>query len=219
MAVSGKTTPDEIPYFLDDDNPPNMATVTKAMADRVQVLLPSGTMKGDATLAKDGTLTIGAKAITLAKLAEAVTQALVPVSAVIGLRTTAIPSGFLLCDGSAVSRTTYAALFAAIGTEEGAGDGSTTFNLPDYRGRLLAGKGTHADVNALTDNDGLAVGSRTPKHPHEKGTLATGLPNKGIEVAAGTPLGINSNEHIHPITGSTASASGAYAVVNWIIKT
>ena len=49
------------------------------------------------------------------------------------------PTGFLLCQGQAVSRTTYAALFAAIGTTYGAGDGSTTFNLPDGRGRALIG--------------------------------------------------------------------------------
>lgn len=47
------------------------------------------------------------------------------------------PIGFLKCNGAAVSRTTYAALFAAIGTTYGAGDGSTTFNLPDLRGEFL----------------------------------------------------------------------------------
>lgn len=51
----------------------------------------------------------------------------------------AAPSGFLLCAGQAVSRTTYAALFAVISTVYGAGDGSTTFNLPDLRGRAVAG--------------------------------------------------------------------------------
>jgi len=50
------------------------------------------------------------------------------------------PTGYLLCYGQAVSRTTYAALFAAIGTAYGTGDGSTTFNLPDLRGRVAAGK-------------------------------------------------------------------------------
>ena len=50
------------------------------------------------------------------------------------------PDGFLLCYGQAVSRSTYADLFAAIGTTYGAGDGSTTFNLPDLRGRVAAGK-------------------------------------------------------------------------------
>lgn len=51
----------------------------------------------------------------------------------------AAPSGFLICAGQAVSRTAYAALFAVIGTTYGAGDGSTTFNLPDLRGRTVAG--------------------------------------------------------------------------------
>jgi microcystin-dependent protein len=51
------------------------------------------------------------------------------------------PSGFLLEDGSAVSRSTYASLFAAIGTTYGAGDGGTTFNLPDSRGRFTIGAG------------------------------------------------------------------------------
>lgn len=50
------------------------------------------------------------------------------------------PQGWLMCDGTAVSRTTYAALFAAIGTAFGSGDGSSTFNLPDFRGRFLRGR-------------------------------------------------------------------------------
>ena len=53
--------------------------------------------------------------------------------------TAQIPSGYLLCNGAAISRTDYAALFAAIGTIYGTGDGSTTFNLPDFRGKFLRG--------------------------------------------------------------------------------
>lgn len=49
-----------------------------------------------------------------------------------------VPSGYLLCDGRALSRTTYAALYAAIGTTHGSGDGSTTFNIPDARGYTSA---------------------------------------------------------------------------------
>jgi microcystin-dependent protein len=52
----------------------------------------------------------------------------------------AAPGGWLLCAGQAVSRTAYAALFAVVGTTFGAGDGSTTFNVPDLRGRVPAGK-------------------------------------------------------------------------------
>jgi microcystin-dependent protein len=63
---------------------------------------------------------------------------------------TALPGGWLWCDGAAVSRTTYAALFAAIASAFGAGDGSTTFNTPDLRGRVAAGK----------DNMGQGAASR-----------------------------------------------------------
>ena len=63
----------------------------------------------------------------------------IPPGAIIDYAGTVAPSEWLLCDGSARSRTTYASLFAAIGTRFGAGDGSTTFNLPDARGRVTAG--------------------------------------------------------------------------------
>ena len=53
---------------------------------------------------------------------------------------TTAPAGYLLCFGQAISRTDYAGLFAAVGTVHGAGNGSTTFNVPDLRGRVAAGK-------------------------------------------------------------------------------
>jgi len=56
--------------------------------------------------------------------------------------TTAIPSGWILCDGSAVNRIDYGALFSVIGTFWGAGDGSTTFNLPPLTDRFLVGAGS-----------------------------------------------------------------------------
>jgi len=73
------------------------------------------------------------------------------------------PTGWLLCFGQAISRTTYATLFAVVGTTYGAGDGSSTFNLPDLRGRTIAGKddmgGSSADrltnQSGGLDGDGL----------------------------------------------------------------
>lgn len=65
--------------------------------------------------------------------------ALLPVGLVLPYAGSSAPSGYLLCYGQAVSRTTYASLFAAIGSTYGSGDGSTTFNLPDLRGRVVAG--------------------------------------------------------------------------------
>ena len=66
------------------------------------------------------------------------------------------PSGWLLCYGQAISRTTYADLFTAIGTVYGTGDGSSTFNLPDLRGRVVAGQDDMggSSANRLTDQTG-----------------------------------------------------------------
>lgn len=79
-------------------------------------------------------------AITLAKLAAAIRDSLVPAGVLAPYAGSAAPTGWLLCHGQAVNRTTFAALFAVLGTTYGAGDGSTTFNLPDMRGRVVAGK-------------------------------------------------------------------------------
>jgi len=73
-------------------------------------------------------------------------SSLAPTAAVLPYAASTAPDGWLLCNGSAVSRTTYAALFAAIGTSYGSGDGSTTFNLPDYRWTFLRGAGANISV-------------------------------------------------------------------------
>ena len=74
---------------------------------------------------------------------------------------TSTPSGYLACDGAAVSRSTYADLFAAIGTTWGTGNGSSTFNVPDLRAMFLRGTGTHgtADMAKGTDFSAPAVGT------------------------------------------------------------
>lgn len=73
----------------------------------------------------------------------------VPTGSMFPYAAASAPSGFLLCDGSAVSRTTNATLFGIIGTTYGAGDGSTTFNLPDTRGRTMIGTGTGTKVATI----------------------------------------------------------------------
>ena len=81
---------------------------------------------------------------------------IVPSGALMPYAGTSAPTGFLLCDGSAVSRSTYATLFSAVSTTYGSGDGSSTFNLPDLRGRVVAGQDDmgSASANRLTDQTG-----------------------------------------------------------------
>lgn len=79
------------------------------------------------------------------------------------------PPGWLDCFGQAVSRTTYAALFLAIGTTYGAGDGSTTFNVPDFRGRNIVGAGAGPGLTNRTR--GSSGGSET--HPLTSGENGT----------------------------------------------
>lgn len=94
-----------------------------------------------------------AKAITANPTVKAVLEYLntkssssVPTGAICFFATTAIPTGWLLCNGSQVSRTEYAALFAAIGTKFGEGDGSTTFTLPNLDERFIEGTTDTAKV-------------------------------------------------------------------------
>lgn len=98
-------------------------------------------LNNDGTL-KDGAVSTAAKIadgiITRAKLAA---DAKTPSGTVVDFAGSAIPTGWLECDGTAVNRTTYADLFAAIGTTWGVGDGSTTFNVPDLRRRTTVGAG------------------------------------------------------------------------------
>lgn len=78
----------------------------------------------------------------------------VPTGAVVFLSYNSVPTGFLKANGAAVSRTTYSALFAAIGTIYGSGDGSSTFNLPDIRGEFVRGWDDGRGVDA-----GRAIGT------------------------------------------------------------
>lgn len=121
------------------------------------------------TVGWDGNIVAQAMAGIIQMFAGAVTQTVTSGVATV----TGAPAGWLLCDGSAVSRTEYATLFAAIGTTWGSGDGSTTFNLPDLRGRAPIGSGTGSGLTSRslgTQNIGeeahtLSV-SEMPAHSH-----------------------------------------------------
>jgi len=159
------------------------------------------------------------------------------------------PTGYLLCDGSAVSRTTYATLFAAISTTYGVGNGSTTFNVPDLQGNYPRGK----DADSLGDTGGAAsvdvshshtVDSHAhtgPSHTHNTTLPEGGWTDGGLagsderNMAVGTFLsvaarilvsaagGTGNTGAATPGTDSQGSAAQSvldpYVVVNYIIKT
>lgn len=110
------------------------------------------------------------------------------------------PSGWLFCDGSSVSRTTYATLFSAIGTTYGAGNGSTTFNLPDCRGRTLIGVGQGSGLTNRT------LGATTGTENH---TLSLAeIPSHNHGGITGT---MNSNTtHSHNVATRAASTGGSF---------
>lgn len=75
-------------------------------------------------------------------------RAPIPVGTICWYAKDDIPSGYLKCDGSAISRSNYSALFTVIGTVFGTGDGSTTFNIPDLRAKFIRGSGTNGNYSA-----------------------------------------------------------------------
>lgn len=101
----------------------------------------TGNVSGNAGTVTNGVYTTGNQTIGGVKTFSSpiVAQNVVPAGAVMHFAMNSAPSGWLEADGSLVSRTTYAALFAAVGTTFGAGDGSTTFALPDLRGEFIRG--------------------------------------------------------------------------------
>lgn len=102
-----------------------------------------------------------------------VTLAHIPPGVILDFGGVTAPSGWLLCDGAAVSRTTYASLFSAIGTTFGAGDGSTTFNVPDFKGRTAVGVGVHTLTEVIT---GQTASSNALTVPSNNVKWITGMP-------------------------------------------
>ena len=106
----------------------------------------------------------------------------IPAGAMMAWASNTIPANWLLCDGAAVSRSTYASLFAIIGTQYGSGDGSTTFNLPNIKGKTIVGRDS-ADSNFdILNTPTSYVGAKThtlteaqiPSHTHTySGTTST----------------------------------------------
>lgn len=124
---------------------------------------------------------------------------ILPTGAVVPFGGSTVPAGFLLCNGQAVSRETYAGLFTVIGTTYGAGDGSTTFEVPDLRQRFPLGKSTSGTGSVLGEAGGAIDHTHTqPTHTHSGPSHTHSNPNTS---SAG------SHAHSQGNTGSGGSHS------------
>lgn len=163
---------------------------------------------------------------------------LVPIGTILDFAGATAPTGYLVCDGSAVSRTDYAALFEVIGTTWGGGDGSTTFNVPDLRGRAAIGAGT----GTATDATAHALGSKGGTETHKLTAAQSGVPAHAHPLAnssivynanatgrmatsgSGTKISTNTNVDLNTYNNTAANASSEhpnmqpYATVTKIIR-
>jgi microcystin-dependent protein len=131
------------------------------------------------------------------------------------------PSGYLLCDGTAVSRTTYSGLFGIISTTYGVGDNSTTFNVPNLKGKVAVGRdSSQAEFDNLNDTGGAKTVTLTtaqiPSHNHSSFIFGSGSGDSG--------LGPTTIANTNTTTGNTGGGEAhenlqPYLVINYIIKT
>jgi len=138
------------------------------------------------------------------------------------------PTGWLLCQGQAVSRTTYATLFGVISTTYGVGDNSTTFNLPDLRGRVPMGAGTGRNVADSANLTARTLGTKVsdaethtlitaemPVHNHTSLILGSGSGSTGIPVTASANTNTTTGD---AGSGQAHNNTQPSTVINFIIK-
>lgn len=124
-------------------------------------------------------------------------QTQAPAGTSLSFRGSSVPTGYLAEDGSVISRVTYARLFAAIGTTYGAGDGSTTFKLPDSRGRVDVASGSGSGLTARTlaatggEESHQLTTAEMPSHTHTQDAHNH-----------------SQNAHSHTVPGRNAAGAG-----------
>ncbi len=172
----------------------------------------------------------------------------IPTATIVPWSSASVPSGFLECNGQAVSRSTYSALFAIVGTTYGAGDGSSTFNVPNLQDKVTVGKSNNkalastggaetvtstGNVAGSTANATIST-SQLASHPHPSGLTFPNQPVQGLPLAGfpNNPPGTTSsntgstgsgNSHSHNMSanfgGDATSVLQPYLTAIYIIKT
>lgn len=169
-------------------------------------------LTGNQTITLSGDVTgSGTTAIT------ATVPAKVPTGAVTLYGAAAAPTGWLLCDGTAVSRTTYSALFAIISTTYGVGDGSTTFNVPNCKQKFPLGLADSGTGNTLGGTGGTIDHLHTADPPSTVTSGPSATTTSAIVVGAAA-----SDTHTHTVdiaSFNTGTANPPFIVFTYIIKT
>jgi len=217
---------DDASHFLKFQAPSSVTTSTT-------FTLPDGDGSAGQFLKTDGSATLSWSTVT---------EFVLPSGLILPYGGTSAPSGYLLCYGQAISRSTYSTLFSAISTTYGVGDGSSTFNLPDLRGRTIAGQDDMggASANRLTDQTGgldgdvLGATGGSETHAlleaqlasHSHGSVITSVSASSSTIFAGSNdrTAVTSVSSSSGSTGTTGSGSAhnnvqPTIILNYIIKT
>lgn len=153
-----------------------------------------------------------------------------PVGSVISFAGASAPTDWLLCDGATVSRTEYASLFSIIGTTYGVGNGSTTFNLPNLKGRTVVGvDAAQTEFDALGETGGAKTHTLTvdqmPSHQHNTGGSPGIYRNYIGSGSSHAFLGANTSTTVSDPYNTSFTGGGQahnnlqpYIVMNYIIK-
>lgn len=203
--------------------------VTTRVTSFLSPVITGGTIDGTTV----GATTAAAGSFTTLAVSGAVTGVL-PAGGVIPFAGSSAPAGWLLCNGQAVSRTTFATLFAVVSTIYGAGDGSTTFNMPDLRGRTTfgldnmgggggAGRVTAGvsgiagttlgagggDQHAQQDNGSVGVSISDPTHFHLPSNFSSFVTTggTGVVLGSGPSTSASAPQTTNAVTGITATAA------------
>jgi microcystin-dependent protein len=182
-----------------------------SVTDTLNIPADNGLQSYRFTAAQMKSFILATQAITRSMIEEAQR---IPIGVIEAFGGTTAPTGWLICDGSQVSRTTYADLYAVIGNNFGSGNGTTTFHLPDLRGRFVRGRAN----GQTTDPDragrtALNSGGNTGDNVGSAQAYATARPSNAFVT------GNESANHTHPQTEARGATGGSFLAATQVATT